>query len=53
MIGGGAALSALAGALLTPATGPFPLLWIMLITSVCALLSILYVIQRARRLAAA
>ncbi len=53
MIGGGAALSALAGVLLTPGTGPFPLLWIMLITSVFALFSILYVIQRARRLAAA
>jgi len=53
MIGGGAVLSALAGALLTPGTGPYPLLWIMLITSVFALISILYVIQRARRLATA
>ena len=53
MIGGGAALSALAGVLLTPGTGPYPLLWIMLITSAFALLSILYVIQRERRLAAA
>ncbi len=53
MIGGGAALSALAGVLLTPGTGPYPLLWIMFLTSFCALLAILYVIQRARRLAAA
>jgi hypothetical protein len=34
MIGGGAALSALAGALLTDAaTGAYPLIWIMLATS--------------------
>ncbi|MDJ0825513.1 MAG: multidrug effflux MFS transporter [Rhodobacter sp.] len=53
MIGGGAALSALAGALLTPGTGAFPLLWIMFITSVMSFLSILYVVRRERTLALA
>ncbi|MCX7644339.1 MAG: multidrug effflux MFS transporter [Rhodobacteraceae bacterium] len=48
MIGGGAALSALAGALLTPGTGPYPLLWLMLATSAASVVSILYVIRRAR-----
>jgi len=33
MMGGGAALSVLAGAVLKPDSGPFPLLWIMLIVS--------------------
>jgi len=50
MIGGGAALSALAGALLTAGTGPYPLVWIQLVTAVCSLLAILYVIQRERAL---
>jgi DHA1 family bicyclomycin/chloramphenicol resistance-like MFS transporter len=48
MIGGGAALSALAGALLGAGTGPFPLLWLMLATSAASVVSILYVIRRAR-----
>ena len=43
MIGGGAALSALAGALLTPGTGAWPLLGMMLTTSVLAVASVLYV----------
>lgn len=51
MIGGGAALSALAGALLSPGTGAFPLIWIMLCTSILSLGSILYVLQRERQLA--
>ncbi len=46
----GAALSALAGALLTPQTGAFPLLYIMLATALAGLASILSVILRARRL---
>ncbi|MDO6728596.1 multidrug effflux MFS transporter [Marinovum sp. 2_MG-2023] len=50
MIGGGAGLSALAGALLKPGTGPWPLLWIMLITGLCGMASILYVIRREKRL---
>lgn len=49
MIGGGAALSALAGALLKPGSGPFPLLWIMFVVSVLAIFSILWVIARERR----
>jgi len=50
MIGGGAALSALAGFLLTPETGAFPLLYIMGTTGVCALLAIGAVYRRERRL---
>ena len=52
MIGLGAALSALAGALLTPQTGAFPLLWIMLSTGVLAILAIALVMARERTLAA-
>ncbi|MBB97082.1 MAG: Bcr/CflA family drug resistance efflux transporter [Rhodobacteraceae bacterium] len=51
MIGGGAALSALAGMLLTPQTGAYPLLWMMLISSLLGLLAVLLVIRRERRLA--
>ncbi|WP_299730090.1 multidrug effflux MFS transporter [uncultured Tateyamaria sp.] len=50
MIGGGAALSALAGFLLTPETGAFPLLGLMCGTGVCALLAITAVYRRERRL---
>lgn len=50
MIGGGAALSALAGFLLTPDTGAYPLLLIMCATAVCALLAIAAVHRRERRL---
>lgn len=50
MIGGGSALAVLTGALLSAETGAYPLLWIMLITSLCGLLSILVVIRRERRL---
>ncbi len=51
MIGGGAILSALAGALLTPEGGEFPLLWIMFATTVAGFFSILIVILRERQLA--
>ena len=51
MIGGGAVLSALAGSLLRPGTGAWPLLWIMFGTAVLALVCIVYVIQRERRVA--
>ena len=51
MLGGGAALSALAGALLVPGTGAWPLLWIMLATAVCAVVAIQLVIWRSARLA--
>jgi DHA1 family bicyclomycin/chloramphenicol resistance-like MFS transporter len=50
MMGGGAALSALAGALLRPGSGAFPLLWIMLIVSVLAIAAIGLVIRRERSL---
>lgn len=51
MIGGGAALSALAGALLNEGTGAFPLLYIMLGTALAAVVSILAVYRRERRIA--
>lgn len=50
MIGGGAALSALAGALLKPGTGAFPLIWIMLGTAIVSLCSIVYVLRREKQL---
>lgn len=48
MIGGGAALSAWVGVLLTPQTGAFPLLWMMLICALLGLVAILMVIRRER-----
>lgn len=51
MIGGGAALSALAGTLLGPETGAFPLLYIILATSMAAVASILIVYYRENRIA--
>ncbi|MFN3954984.1 MAG: multidrug effflux MFS transporter [Pararhodobacter sp.] len=48
MIGGGAGLSALAGALLVPGSGAWPLVLIMLASALASLLSILYVMHRAR-----
>lgn len=51
MIGGGAALSMLAGASLGPGTGAFPLLYIMFGTSAAAVVSILAVYHRERRIA--
>ena len=49
MIGGGATLSALAGTLLTGDNGALPLIWIMLTTSVCSVVAIVYTIWRERR----
>ena len=51
MIGGGAGLSAWVGVLLTPQTGAFPLLWMMLVTALLGLGSILMVMRRERTLA--
>ena len=51
MIGGGAALSALAGSLLSVETGPLPLQLIMFVTSVLSGTSVLLVMRRERRLA--
>lgn len=48
-IGGGAALSVVAGALLSPQSGPFPLLWVMLCSSLAAVAATLYVIHVARQ----
>jgi len=49
MLGGGAGLAAVTGALLTPQSGPYPLLYLMLATSILALITILYVMRIARR----
>jgi DHA1 family bicyclomycin/chloramphenicol resistance-like MFS transporter len=51
MLGGGAALSALAGTLLGPGSTEAPLLGLMLGTALLALVSITLVIRRERRLA--
>ncbi len=53
MIGGGAGLSALAGALLAPGSGPYPLLYIQLVTALLGIGAILLVIRRERRRALA
>lgn len=50
MIGGGAALSALAGWLLSPETGAWPLLWLMFATSFLGIVCIRFVIWRAAQL---
>ena len=50
MLGGGAALSSLAGALLTVETGSLPLLTLMLVTSLLGALAIIVVIRRERQL---
>jgi DHA1 family bicyclomycin/chloramphenicol resistance-like MFS transporter len=49
-IGGGAALAALAGTLLTEGATELPLVLLMLASAICALFSILAVIRRARTL---
>ncbi|ETX29513.1 multidrug effflux MFS transporter [Roseivivax isoporae] len=51
MISGGAALSALAGLLLQPGTGAWPLLWIQLLTGICGVVAIGIVIRREGELA--
>ena len=50
MLGGGAGLSALAGALLTPDTGAYPLLAMMIATGVMGVVSIMVVRYRERHL---
>jgi DHA1 family bicyclomycin/chloramphenicol resistance-like MFS transporter len=50
MIGGGAALSALAAVLLVPGAGAYPLLWMMFITSVLSIVAICVVLWRERQL---
>jgi MFS transporter, DHA1 family, multidrug resistance protein len=48
-IGGGAALSVVAAALLSVETGPYPLLWVMFLSSSAAVLSTFYVIHASRQ----
>lgn len=50
MIGGGAALAAIAGALLGPSTGAFPLLFLMLLVCLLGVLSIVAVMRREKAL---
>ncbi|GKY88348.1 multidrug effflux MFS transporter [Sinisalibacter aestuarii] len=52
MIGGGAALSALSGMVLSVETGPWPLLALMLTSSFLSVVSILLVMRRAARVGA-
>lgn len=52
MIGGGAGLSALAGALLTTESGASPLIWLMVITTGLAILPLLYVLHRENQISA-
>jgi MFS transporter, DHA1 family, multidrug resistance protein len=52
-IGGGAALSALAGMVLTETSGPMPLILLMLSTSTVSILCVVWVIRRARAIGAA
>ncbi|HAR51834.1 MAG TPA: Bcr/CflA family drug resistance efflux transporter, partial [Roseovarius nubinhibens] len=52
MIGLGAGLSALAGAVLTEGSGATPLLWVMLATALPAIAAISFVIRREKRLVA-
>lgn len=50
MIGGGAALSALAGWILGPDSGESPLLWLMLTSITCGLIAMAIVVHRQRRI---
>lgn len=51
-IGGGAALAGLAGALLVPGSGAYPLILIMLGSTLASVVAVLYVMRRARNLGA-
>lgn len=53
MIGGGAALSAVASFILSPGSGPMPLIVLMLMTTLAATACALWVIARERRLGVA
>ena len=50
MIGGGAGLAAVTGALLVPGAGAYPLIAVMGLSAIAALMSILYVMRRARQI---
>jgi len=45
MLGGGASLAAVTGIVLTPGSGPYPLLYLMIATSVLAVTTILYIMR--------
>jgi DHA1 family bicyclomycin/chloramphenicol resistance-like MFS transporter len=49
LIGGGAGISALTGAVLAGSDGPYPMLFLMLATSSLAVVAILFVIRRERQ----
>jgi MFS transporter, DHA1 family, multidrug resistance protein len=51
-IGGGAALSALAGVVLTETSGPMPLIVLMLATSAASIVCVMWVMRRARAIGA-
>jgi DHA1 family bicyclomycin/chloramphenicol resistance-like MFS transporter len=50
MIGGGAGLSALAGAILTAESGAAPLIWLMVVTTALAILPLFYVLHRENQI---
>jgi DHA1 family bicyclomycin/chloramphenicol resistance-like MFS transporter len=52
MIGGGAALSALSGAVLSEGSGAAPLLWLMMCTTLGAVATAAYIIRRERQVGA-
>ncbi len=52
LIGGGAALAAFAGVLLGPGSSEMPLILLMLASSVASVVSILFVLRRARQIGA-
>jgi len=45
---GGAVLAAIASALLTPQTGPYPLLIVMLLSAIVSAFTTIWVIRRSR-----
>lgn len=50
MLGGGAGLSALAGALLTVESGAAPLIWLMVVTTGLGILPLFYVLAREKQI---
>ena len=51
MLASGAAVGQVAGYMLTPQSGAYPLLWIMVLTSACAIVATGLIILRERHLA--
>lgn len=49
MVGGGAALAQFAGGMLDIKTGTLPLQWLMFLTAICGLLSVLFVVWRNKQ----